>query len=99
MLRSGNAFLVIDANDGAVRMVSAWQFQRWDGEPVFRCLSLAAETGSIDHWGSDLTAFIKRMMKDGEASRLVFEGREWAAFFRKQGLHAEKLRSTFEVRL
>jgi hypothetical protein len=97
MCRSGNAFLVFDSVDGKLRMVSVFQFQRWAGASVLRCIAMAGE--QMDAWSDELAKFIKRMMADGNTDRLVFEGREWAAHFRKHGHMARKLRSTFEVRL
>jgi hypothetical protein len=97
MCRSGSAFLIYDAEDGHVRMGCIVQFQRWTGGPVLRVLALAGE--QMAEWIAEFDGFIERMMKDGGADRLVFEGREWAAYLRAKGRDARKLRSTFEVRL
>lgn len=97
MCRSGNAFLIIEGTPEKIRMASVWQFQTWATGPVFRCLALGGD--EMSEWDADLAAFLEATMREGGATRLVFEGREWAAQFRKHGKTARKLRSTFVVEL
>lgn len=97
MCRSGNAFLILEGTPERIRMASVWQFQKWANGSVFRCIALAGE--EMAEWLPELTPFIEKIMREGGATRLVFEGREWAAHFRKLGRDARKLRSTFTVEL
>lgn len=97
MCRSGNALLMLEGTEEKIRMASVWRFERWNKGPVLRCLALAGE--EMEAWFPDIKDMIEKTMREGGADRLVFEGREWAAIFRRYGREARKLRSTFEVRL
>lgn len=94
MCRSGNAFLVVVVDNGAVIAALIMQFQNWSGKPVMRCLGIAGER--MPEWLPEATKFITKMAKDGGAKSFVSEGREgWARIFPT----ARKLRVTYEVEI
>lgn len=92
MCRSGNAFLVVVVDNGAVVAALIMQFQNWSGKQVMRCLGIAGER--MAEWLPEATEFITKMAKDGGATSFVSEGREgWSRIFP----NARKLRVTYEV--
>lgn len=94
MCRSGNAFLVVVVEDGAILAALIMQFQNWSGKPVMRCLGIAGER--MEEWLPMAKDFITKMAKDGGAVSFVSEGREgWSRIFPT----ARKLRVTYEVEI
>lgn len=93
MLRSGQAFLVIAA-DADITMASVWRFERWHEGQVFKCLALGGK--DIGEWIEEFNDKILAMMREGGATRLVFDGRKgWPHMFAKVGHKVRELRSTY----
>lgn len=98
MCRAGQAFLIVAVDDDAPVMASVWRFERWHEGQVFKCLCLGG--GLIDAWIEEFNEKILKMMNEGGATRLVFEGRKgWPHMFAKVGHRVRELRSTYIMEL
>lgn len=94
MCRSGNAFLVCAMAGDEPVMGAVLQFQKWTRGPVLRCLILAGS--DMPSWLSIWTDAVRKMMREGGATRFIFDGRDgWGCIL--EG--SRKLRVTFEVEL
>lgn len=98
MCRSGNAFLMCAMGGDEPLMGAVLQFQKWSKGTVLRCLILAGD--DMPAWLPDLIPSIRDIMREGGATRFVFDGRDgWGETLRRSLENARKLRTTYEVEL
>lgn len=98
MCRSGDAFLVCAIAGEDPVMGAVLQFQKWSKGPVLRCLVIGGE--QMAAWLPDWIAAVRNMMREGGATRFVFDGRDgWSEVLRRSFEHARKLRATYEVEI
>ncbi|MNL22308.1 hypothetical protein D3C87_1436510 [compost metagenome] len=90
MCRSGNAFLIIAADESGVHMAVVVRFERWTKGLVLRVISLVGQ--KVQEWATLAEEFVIDMAKSNGATSVVTDGRDgWPAVF--TGL--KKLHSTF----
>lgn len=92
--RSGNAFLVIAYEEKNILMQCVVRFEKWNGKPVLRVMTLAGT--NMKTWLSALLEFLGDLGKANGASLLLTEGREgWGRVIPK----GRKLRSLFVMEI
>lgn len=80
MCRTGNAFLVILAENNEILMASIWRFHTKDGTPVFRCESMYGNR--MSEWVEYVYSWIENLARENGAKKLVAEGRRgWLRMF------------------
>lgn len=98
MCRSGNAFLMCAVDGDAVKMGAVLQFQKWSKGTVLRCLILGGS--DMSRWLPMLPDAVRKMMREGEATRFVFDGRDgWSRALSRHLENARELRTSYEVEL
>lgn len=98
MCRSGNAFLMCAMDEGDPVMGAVLQFQKWSKGTVLRCLILGGS--EIGGWMPQLPGAVRNLMREGGATRFVFDGRDgWSEMLRRSLENTRKLRTTYEVEL
>ena len=97
MCRTGNAFLIVGADDG-IKFASVWRFETWPSGVVFRCLSL---TGTdMESWISEFSEFVISQAKIGGANRLIAQGRKgWERVVNRMFKQSRILWQTYEVKI
>lgn len=98
MCRSGNAFLMCAMAGDTPLMGAVLQFQKWSKGTVLRCLIIGGE--HMESWFSDWIDAVRNLMREGGATRFVFDGRDgWCRALSRSLENARKLRTTYEVDL
>ena len=73
LLRTGQANLVVGHDAKHYVAASAWRFERWAQEIVFRCFSHIGMHARAEQWLPDFLELAKATAKVGGATRIIWE--------------------------